>query len=789
MSSSGFASYENRGEQPDHRRPSWSRRGVLLINLGTPDESDVPSVRRYLAEFLSDPEVIHLPTGLGWLNGALGRLIAYFHAPKSAKMYQRIWSDSGSPLESITADQVCKLESHLPDGWRVFPAMRYGRPSIAQTLREIEAAGVEELVVIPMYPQFSGPTTGTALRELYRSLYRGMHRLNVTTRNIWYDDGGYIYAQAKLIAEYAKQHQLTPDNTMLLFSAHGLPVSYVKRGDPYPAHVRRSIDLVAQRLGWPAERWVSAYQSRFGPAKWLKPGTDHLLAELAQRGEKRVLICPISFTADCLETLEELDVRYRELFEDLGGDLYLCPALNTHKDFIDALAGLVLKGPRPVSSWGEKVQPLLSIRPKPDPRPANVDTLVMVGVSLASQIGKGRGPELVHIDGPRFLCAKKPQHEVPDALRKICEDGQVVEGFVWNTCHRFEFFGWASDSACEPNECIVQRIREHLFDGPDSDDLQVNVLCGADAWQHLVRTVSGLNSRLPGDRDVVDQLQQAFNVADRAGTAGPMAAQLIHDAITIENRLREGTDWGDFDPGYCYAAMSNLVSSKQLDFRDRKILVIGGSTTSRSILSALTGRFDVSTRQLTLAYRGHSGGQIKLLRKAIGNGKRLRVGSYAEPAVLKAIADADIVFFGIDRDEPVLSGEQVRDLRDFAARKLTVVDFNTFHSTTGLEAISGVTMIDAEQLDESVRAYADAMCALPEFARAVRAAESWIVKHAPPTNGDCSKPQSCHGLVGEAAGESANGEATHVEDRWQRCAACTGRQGELVDAAGGDGHD
>ncbi len=762
MSSSCSSPRSDQGEQPDHRRSSWSRRGVLLINLGTPDESDVRSVRRYLAKFLADPEVIHLPTGLGWLNGALGWLIAYFRAPKSAKMYQRIWSDSGSPLESITTEQVRKLESQLPDGWRVFPAMRYGRPSIAQTLREVEAAGVEELVVIPMYPQFSGPTTGTALRELYGALHRGSHRLNVTTRNIWYDDGGYVYAQAKLIAEYAKQHQLTPENTILLFSAHGLPVSYVERGDPYPAHVKRSIDLVAQRLGWPSERWMSGYQSRFGPAKWLTPGTDHLLAELAERGEKRVLICPISFTTDCVETLEELDVRYRERFETLGGDLYLCPALNTHKDFMAALAGLVLKGPRPVSSWGEKLRPLLTVKPKPDPQPANVDTLVMVGVSLAGRMGKGRGPELVHIDGPRFLCMKKSQHEVPDALRKICEDGQVVEGFVWNTCHRFEFYGWASDSGREPEACIVQRVREHLFDACDPDDLRVNVLCGTDAWQHLVRTVSGLNSGLPGDRDIVDQLQQALNVADRAGTAGLLTIQLIHDAMTIEDRLREETDWGDFDPGYCYAAMFNLVESKQLVLSDKKLLVIGGSTTSRNILSALTCRFDISTRQLTLAYRGHGGGQIKRLRKAIGNGARLRVGSYAEPAVLKAIADADIVFFGIDRDEPVLSGEQIRDLRDFSARGLTVVDFNTFHSTTGIEAISGVTMIDAEQLDESVQAYASAMCDLPEFVCAVREAENWIVKHVPPSNVDGPMPQSCLGLFGDAAGELSKPEATRA---------------------------
>jgi len=787
MSSSASHSHEEVPHLPA-RRASWTRRGVLLINLGTPEGPDVPSVRRYLAEFLGDPKVIQLPSALRWMNGLLGRAIARFRAPKSAELYRRIWTERGSPLGTITEEQASKLDDTLPAEWRVFTAMRYGRPSIEQSLREIEASGVEELVVIPMYPQFSGTTTGTAIRELYGALHRGMHRIDVTTRNTWYDDGAYVYAQAKLLAEYARQHQLSPDNSFLLFSSHGLPVSYVKRGDPYPAHVKRTIDLVAERLGWPADRMAVGYQSRFGPTKWLTPTTNGLLMDLVQRGEKRVLVCPISFTADCLETLEELDVRYREPFEARGGDLYLCPALNTHKDFIEALAGLVLKGPRSITTWGEKVKPLLYTPAKSVATPANVDTLVMIGVSLKSNVGKGRGPQILHTDDSRFQRMKKSQHEVPEALRKVCRDGHASEAFVWNTCHRFEFYGWPMNVGCEQSGCIVGRVRENLFNECGEHDYSVNVLCGTDAWQHLVRTTAGLNSRLPGDRDIVEQLQQAFNVAERAGTTGPMTRQLARDAIAMEERLRKETEWGKFDPGYCYAALVHAIESKRLDLNDKKILVIGGSTTSRSILSTLTRQFDVSTRQLTLAYRGHSGGQIKLLRKAIGNGKRLRVGAYTEPSVMKAIADSDIVFFGIDRDEPVLHADDVRGLRDFGERPLTVIDFNTFSSTTGLEEVDGIELVNAKLLDLEVESYADAMCESSEFAEAVAAAEAWIVDNAPASNGDFSRPKACHGLVGEAARDHASAKATRVEDRWKKCVLCSGRVGAVATSPGGT-HD
>ena len=215
---------------PDAHAPPG--RGVLLIGLGTPDEATVPAVRRYLSEFLSDPAVIRLPRGLGWFNGPLGRLIARVRAPRSTEKYRRIWTEEGSPLACITNAQAVALESALPSGWRVFVAMRYGRPSIPDTLREIEAAGIEELVIVPMYPHFSGPTTGTAMREVYRYLETGYHGLHVATRVNWHDDHGYVNSQTELLEQYARSHGLAPDRAFLLFTLHGLPVSYVRRGDP-----------------------------------------------------------------------------------------------------------------------------------------------------------------------------------------------------------------------------------------------------------------------------------------------------------------------------------------------------------------------------------------------------------------------------------------------------------------------------------------------------------------------------------------------------------------------------
>lgn len=742
-------------------------RGVLLINLGTPDSPQVKDVRRYLAEFLSDPEVIQLPAGLRWLNRGLGRLIARFRAPKSAAMYETIWTERGSPLYSITEEQATLLDDALPLGWRVFCAMRYGRPSIAETLEAVAEAGIRELVVVPMYPQYSGSTTGTALRELYGALERGGYHIDVTTRNTWFDDGGYIYAQAKLIEEYAQRHGLKPENSHLLFSAHGLPVSYVERGDPYPVHVNRTVELVAEQLGWPADKISLAYQSRLGPARWIKPSTDALLKELVEKGEKRILVCPISFTVDCLETLEEIDVRYRAEVEKEGADLYLCPALNTSELFMTALSGLVTRGPRPIASRSNNVRPLLA-HPKPaEPEPCSHDSLIMVGMSLANRFGNGRGAQLKYASDDELRRAKKSQMDVPPLLREICARAGVREAMIWNTCHRFEFYGLLEDdSNAEERRSIIRHVRDVLLGGSESGSPDLNVLSGGEAWHHLARTLAGLNSGLPGDRDILDQLRTALRIAQRAGTAGPMLDRLVSDAHATERDLRGETEWGKFDPGYCFAAMSRVVESAKLDLAASRAVVVGGSTTSRSVLNTLVQDFDVSSRLLTLVYRGQSGGRIKELRKAVRGGRRIRVQSYSETQVIRAISEADIVFFGVDRDEPVLDADQLRGRRNFLAHPLTVIDFNSFGSTQGLETIPGVTLINAKELDQAVTAFADSMCSTEAFAQALDQAEQWIEGRVATREGHLAAGSGTSKAASEQRSEVGCDDEMRGEEGW-----------------------
>ena len=752
------------------RRDSSLKRGVLLINLGTPDRAEVPAVRRYLAEFLSDPEVIRLPTGLGWLNVPLGHLLAWFRAPGSLELYRRVWTERGSPLKVITEDQVSALAAVLPPEWRVFHSMRYGQPSIGETIREIEACGVEDLVVIPMYPQFSGPTTGTALQILHRELQRGRHQLALSVRTTWFDDHGYIHAQAGLIDEYAESEGLTPDNAFLLFSAHSLPVAYVKRGDPYPEHVRRTMELVQQKLEWPTNRCSLSFQSRLGPVEWLGPQTDDVLMQLARSGEKRVLVCPITFTADCLETLEELALRYRDQFEQSGGKLYVCPALNTFTPFIAALKNLALRGPRPVLGSTNHSRPEVSGVDGIRITDADIDSLVMMGVCVRNRMGIGRGPELAHIDSQGLRNVKRSQCEAPALLRTIRDDAGFSESWLWNTCNRFEHYGWtrAAENAAERARAAAN-TRGILFGDRDPGERSVNVLYGRDAWRHLLRTAAGLNSGLPGERDILEQLEAAHRLARCAGTAGPRAAGLLAQVLEVERGLRRDTEWGHFAPEHSFAALARIVPSLSLDVARCNVVVIGGSTTSASLLRTLIERFDVPNNRLTLLYRGHKhGGQVRLLRKAIGSGRRIRVQSYSEPRVIEILAGADVVFFGIDHREPVLYAEQLRGCRDFQARPLRIIDFNTFGSTRGLETMEGVNLYPEELLEAEVTAFADRMCATPDFARAVDHAERYILEQSAST---VAVPVSDMGRISRSVAEAgraaehfvAHDEATHAE--------------------------
>ena len=725
----------SRSNDPSAPKGRPQQHGVLLINVGTPDRPDVPSVRRYLSEFLADPLVIHLPYGMGWSNGILSRLIAFFRASHSAGLYRKIWTERGSPLRVIMDDQAVALQAVLPEGWRVYTAMRYGSPAIVDVLREIDADGIEELVVVPMFPQFSQTTTGTVVREVYRALRTVGSQINVACRTSWYDDVGYVHAQAKQIAEWVAANNLTPQDAYLLFTAHGLPVSYVKSGDPYASQIERTVKLVVERLGWPAENTSLAFQSRLGPAEWLTPDTEEEMRRLAKEGRKQVVVCPISFLADCLETFEEIGMRYRESLEAAGGKLFLCPALNTYGPFIAALKNIVLRGSQPLTSWGDEQSPLLECQSRrnaaPEPTDADLDALVTIGVSLKGRIGPGRGPRVAYTDSSVLGGVKKTHDEVFATLKQMREEGSVREALVWNTCHRYEFYGWIDDASdAAGRECAVARIRHQLF-GDEPAGLQVNVLFGVDAWHHLSRTICGLNSGLPGDADIVEQFHSAQRLADKAGVLGQRAKRLCSDALDLARELCESTAWGKFSSGYCHAALSRVFEKLGIDAGDARHVVLGGSSTSCAVLKALFGKLNVSQRQTSLVYRSHGGGQIKILRRALGNGKRIRVNSYSERAVVDAVKEADVLILGIDRDEPVLSADDLHGLRDFAQRPLTIIDFNTFGSVRGVASIPGVRLWSAIQLERAVEAYAAELCADDGFENAVEQAETWIEQRLP----------------------------------------------------------
>ena len=525
-----------------------------------------------------------------------------------------------------------------------------------------------------------------------------------------------------------KDHGLTPDNSYLLFSAHGLPISYVERGDPYQEHIAQTVTLVGQQLQWPEDRMSLAFQSSFGPVKWLQPYTDEVLVRLAGSGEARIVVCPISFTADCLETLEEIALRYRKLVEDAGAELYLCPALNTFAPFVTALKHLTLRGCRPIQAKGrELVAVTKSVQQVCHGQP-DAASLVMIGMSLPGRVGHGRGPALRHTDSEGLRRIKRSACEVPALLRDIQESVDVREALIWNTCHRFEFYGWLTrgDDA-EGRADAVARIRRHLFEKSTDSGDQVNVLFNTDARHHLFRTAVGLNSCLPGERDVLEQLHAGYRLAERAGTVGSLARALLEEVTTVEKQLRARTDWGRFDTDYCHIAMLRVAEEEKLDYASCRIVVLGGSTTSATVLRTLVEKFGVDSRQLTLLYRGHKhGGQHKVLRKSIGNGTRVRVQSYREQRVLRRIGEADVIIFGVDHAEPILDLDRLGECRAGNTAPLTIMDFNTFGSTVGLDNAKDVRLYPLHRLDAEVKVRADAICASSAFCRAVEAAEERI---------------------------------------------------------------
>jgi ferrochelatase len=311
--------------------------GVLLIQLGTPDAPDAPALRRYLRQFLSDPRVIEAPRLIWWF--ILNFRILPTRPRQSAAKYQRIWTSNGSPLLYLTRRQTEALQRTLPDVPVRF-GMQVGNPPVAEVVHELIALGVERLIVLPMYPQYSATTTASATDVLFQALMRERRVPALRIVPPYYDHPAYIGAVTTVIEEELRGLSWEPDHYVLSF--HGIPIKYVQRGDPYPEHVRRTTELLLERLKWPAGRWTQSFQSLFGKDLWLQPYTDATLKQLAEKGVRRVLVATPGFTTDCLETIDEIGFEGRELFRHAGGSqLHQCRCLNDHPAWIEAMKMLV----------------------------------------------------------------------------------------------------------------------------------------------------------------------------------------------------------------------------------------------------------------------------------------------------------------------------------------------------------------------------------------------------------------------------------------------------------------
>ncbi len=324
--------------------PRPQRVGVLLVNLGTPDTADTKGVRVYLKEFLSDPRVIE-NQGLFWklaLNGVILRI----RPRRKARDYLKIWNTANneSPLKTITRSQSETLarsiadHDHIEVDW----AMRYGNPSIRAGIEALTARGCDRLLVVPLYPQYSAATSATVCDEVFRVLGRMRAQPTLRVTPSYYDDPDYIEALAVSINAHLATLSLQPEKIVASF--HGMPKAYVDKGDPYYAQCIATTESLRKRMGLDAGKLILTFQSRFGFDEWLKPYTDQTIAQLAKDGVRRIAVVTPGFSADCLETLEEIAQENAEIFKHNGGEEFSAiPCLNDSEAGMDVIRQLVLR--------------------------------------------------------------------------------------------------------------------------------------------------------------------------------------------------------------------------------------------------------------------------------------------------------------------------------------------------------------------------------------------------------------------------------------------------------------
>ena len=328
----------------DHPSIAYGRVGVLLINLGTPSELSVPAVRRYLAEFLSDRRVVDYPA---WLWQPLLRGVILNTRPaKTKEAYGKIWDQETdeSPLRRYTREQAEGLRESLPDSIITDWAMRYGEPSIPDALDRLKEQGCDRILLLPLYPQYSATTTGTACDAAFRWAMKTPWQPALRVAPAFHDDPDLIEA----LAATCRTH-VTDATERVVLSFHGLPERYFKAGDPYHCHCHKTARLLREAMGWSEDFAPAAFQSKFGPEKWLGPSTESSVEGAAEQGLKNIAVITPGFVSDCIETLEEVGIGLAETFEQGGGEtLTAIPCLNSSASFVKVLEKLVR---RELSGW------------------------------------------------------------------------------------------------------------------------------------------------------------------------------------------------------------------------------------------------------------------------------------------------------------------------------------------------------------------------------------------------------------------------------------------------------
>ena len=325
------------GEE-DFKHQNRQKTGVLICNLGTPETYKTKDVRRFLRQFLSDGRVIEIPKIIWWfiLNG----IILTLRPSKSAKLYKSVWTKEGSPLLVLSKKLTEKLKISVGDSCEVELAMRYGNPSMESALMSLKNKNCRKLIVIPMFPQYSGTTTGSIFDEVARVLSKWRWVPSLSFVNSYHDHPEYINALADSLSNHINDN--SPQK--IIFTYHGIPKRNFDLGDPYQCYCQKTTRLVAEKLNLEDDTYITTFQSRFGPAEWLKPYTSDTMGELPLQEVKNVLVVAPAFSVDCLETIEEIDQENKEIFLKAGGEKFTyAPCLNDSSGQVNLLKAIIDK--------------------------------------------------------------------------------------------------------------------------------------------------------------------------------------------------------------------------------------------------------------------------------------------------------------------------------------------------------------------------------------------------------------------------------------------------------------